>query len=147
MSIRKRNIKEKKNKSFTLIELVIVVAILVGILAPQYTKYVEKFRKAADASNMDELVKEIEVYAIDGNQLIATEYELTIGKGGKTATSGGLSINAIDSPPDSGLADALNEQFPDWRTKLTTKSKKWGNDGKAASIVEGLAGSHPLSGK
>ena len=80
MSIRKRNIKEKKNKSFTLIELVIVVAILVGILAPQYTKYVEKSRKAADASNMDELVKAIEVYAIDGNQLIATEYELTIGR-------------------------------------------------------------------
>lgn len=57
-----------------------MVAILVGILAPQYTKYVEKSRKAADASNMDELVKAIEVYAIDGNQLIATEYELTIGR-------------------------------------------------------------------
>ena len=50
--------KEKKNKGFTLIELVIVVAILailVGILAPQYTKYVEKSRRSADMNNAKEI--------------------------------------------------------------------------------------------
>lgn len=52
--------KKKNNKGFTLVELVIVIAILallVGLLAPQYTKYVEKSRRAADASNMNELDK------------------------------------------------------------------------------------------
>ena len=61
--------KKKDNKGFTLVELVIVVAILailVGILAPQYTKYVEKSRQSADAANMDEMVKAVEVYAADG---------------------------------------------------------------------------------
>ena len=52
--------RKKDNKGFTLVELVIVIAILAilfGLLAPQYTKYVEKSRKTADASNMDEIVK------------------------------------------------------------------------------------------
>ena len=62
------NRKKKDNKGFTLVELVIVVAILailVGLLAPQYTKYVEKSRKSADASNLEEIVKELKVVASD----------------------------------------------------------------------------------
>lgn len=60
--------KKKNNKGFTLVELVIVIAILailVGILAPQYTKYIEKSRKSADASNMDEIIKAIEVHYVE----------------------------------------------------------------------------------
>lgn len=62
------NRKKKDNKGFTLVELVIVVAILailVGILAPQYTKYVEKSRQAADVSNLENIVKGFKVAAAD----------------------------------------------------------------------------------
>ena len=141
---RKEGIRMKKkkqdNKGFTLIELVIVVAILailIGILAPQYTKYVEKSRKAADASNMDDMVNAIKLYAADdAHHLQATKYELIIGfaTGGTTE---GTALNELSMHPgenDAGLRAELRKEFPGWETKLITKSKKWGENGSSASI-------------
>lgn len=50
--------KKKKlgNKGFSLVELIIVIAImvlLVGLLAPQYIKYLDKSRIAADTQLLD----------------------------------------------------------------------------------------------
>lgn len=50
--------KELSNKGFSLVELIIVIAImavLVGLLAPQYFKYVDNSRVATDISNSEEL--------------------------------------------------------------------------------------------
>ena len=105
--------RKKDNKGFTLVELVIVVAILailVGLLAPQYTKYVEKSRKSADASNMDEMVKSVQVYAADGKEAMPekTDVKLTLGT----------------APTDKDIKAALDEFCPDY-TNMKVKSKKW----------------------
>lgn len=117
--------------------VVAILAILIGILAPQYTKYVEKARKAADASNMDDMVNAIKLYAADdAHHLQATKYELIIGfaTGGTTE---GTALNELSMHPgenDAGLRAELRKEFPGWETKLITKSKKWGENGSSASI-------------
>jgi len=46
----------KNNKGFSLVELIVVIAImavLVGVLAPQFIKYVESSRRSTDVSNAE----------------------------------------------------------------------------------------------
>lgn len=46
--------KKMNNKGFSLVELIIVIAImavLIGVLAPQYMKYVERSRNSTDRDN------------------------------------------------------------------------------------------------
>lgn len=60
--------KSLNNKGFSLVELIIVIAImavLVGVLAPTYLGYVEKSKKSTDVQNAQELATSIAVYATD----------------------------------------------------------------------------------
>ena len=60
--------KEMNNKGFSLVELIIVIAImaiLVVVLAPQYLKYVEKSRESADLDNYQAIISAIEIYNSD----------------------------------------------------------------------------------
>ena len=60
--------KEMNNKGFSLVELIIVIAImaiLVVVLAPQYLKYVERSRNSTDLQNATEMVTAIQTYAAD----------------------------------------------------------------------------------
>lgn len=50
--------KQKRNAGFSLIELIIVVAImavLVGVIAPQWIRYVERSRRVTDVNNAREI--------------------------------------------------------------------------------------------
>ncbi len=60
--------KKMNNKGFSLVELIIVIAImavLIAVLAPQYLKYVEKSRVSADGQTADEFVSAFQVIASD----------------------------------------------------------------------------------
>ncbi len=56
------------NKGFSLVELIVTIAImavLVGVIAPQFIRYIEKTREASDVQNFDSLKETVETYYAD----------------------------------------------------------------------------------
>ena len=67
---------KKNNQGFSMVELIIVMvimAILVGVLAPQYIKYVKRSKKSVDVKTIDEIEKIAILVAED-----PTEYDKSI---------------------------------------------------------------------
>ena len=60
--------KKMNNKGFSLVELIIVIAImaiLVGVLAPQFIKYVEQSRESSDLQSIEEVKTAIDTLVAD----------------------------------------------------------------------------------
>ena len=56
------NKKQKNNKGFSLVELIVVIAImvvLVAVLAPVFTKYIESSRRATDVQNANSIAESV----------------------------------------------------------------------------------------
>lgn len=102
--------KQKNNKGFSLVELIVVIAImavLVGVLAPQLMKYVEKSREATDIQNCDSIASALKAYYADKED--QTD-DVTI-----NVTSTGVSETSNPAVEDAGMV----------KTKL--KGKNWSN--------------------
>lgn len=98
--------KSLTNKGFSLVELIIVIAImavLVGVLAPQYIKYVEKSRVSADAQQVEEFTGAMTVLASDVDVTLDSTktYTVTSDTTGKITISNDLktifdSLGSVD---------------------------------------------------
>ncbi len=61
--------KKMNNKGFSLVELIVVIAImavLVGVLAPQFIKYVESSRRSTDVQNAETIRSAVLADIADG---------------------------------------------------------------------------------
>lgn len=112
--------KENANKGFSLVELIIVVAImavLIGVLAPQYLKYVERSRQSTDKQNVDAIINAVRIYAIDpevaADDQIETNAVIKL-----TTTSTAVSDTNASKNTDEALKAA-------GITNLVLKSSKW----------------------
>lgn len=60
--------KRQNNKGFSLVELIVVIAImvvLVAVLAPVFTKYVESSRRATDIQNANSIASAVKTQYVD----------------------------------------------------------------------------------
>ena len=92
----------KNNKGFSLVELIIVVAImavLIGVLAPQYLKYVEKSRVSSDKTAISAVVGAVNTSLSDEDVY------------SDVSTSGSVSISATGavSCGDTALQTAIHK--------------------------------------
>lgn len=107
------------NKGFSLVELIIVIAImavLVVVLAPQFIKFVEKGRESTDLQNVTEMKTAIETYAADHALPGETPITITITSGpgaASTVTIGGTGYTASDLA-EYGVEDSATTQSEAW---------------------------------
>ena len=109
------------NLGFTLVELIIVIAIiavLTAVLAPQYIKYVDNSRWATDQNNAATLLHEVQVAIVDVQAADGTvsNDSITFTASGVSALSGNAALDA-----------ALDAADPNWdKIKVQNKGSATG---------------------
>ena len=120
--------KKMNNKGFSLVELIIVVAImavLIGVLAPTYLKYVENSKRTSDCSSIGSILDACEVIAIDPSVTWAN-MRITFS-----------STGTVSYPASNSAATALEEIAPASKTDLQSN---WSASDWTISVTKDTAG-------
>ena len=135
----------KNNKGFSLVELIIVIAImaiLVGVMAPQLIKYIEKTNVSSDVQLCKTFKTAMETAATDA--AVANESTYTApkkGDAGNTATAlpsygGTVYLSSLEETLGVNSAAALNKQIKSTLGKTEGKiSYKWVSDSSVVVYI------------
>ena len=128
--------KKMNNKGFSLVELIVVIAImavLIGVLAPQFLKYVEKSRQSTDVQNVQAIKSAIEVYVAD----TGSSTDCTITLNGTTAT---VPSTIIGTGKIEGIQETTNLKSKTWPTTSVTytysAASGWGTPSAYANTAD-----------
>ena len=119
----KKTQKKLGNKGFSLVELIVVIAImavLVGVLAPTLIKNIEKSRESKDAQNIEQIKSAAEI-ALQNE----TAYSEVV-PSGATATEDLVTINNSGTVlnTNSTFTEEFSSSMDTSKTKLTSKKYK-----------------------
>lgn len=131
---------KKNNKGFSLVELIIVIAImaiLIGVLAPQYIRYVEKSRISKDETTIERVVTAVKAFYIEESiDSMPTDATVTISSTGTTVSGGTTTATEAPEAAEGSLEAYLVGILGDLgKIRLTSKEYTNGVAVTATSTV------------
>ncbi len=115
--------KEMNNKGFSLVELIIVIAImavLIGVLAPQYLKYVKSSKVSTDITNAESIATAINVAISDDvTQVKIASGTATVTGGTNLVTDGSRKVDAPTSKVNSSYSWGITWDGTNGVTNIT----------------------------
>ena len=133
----------KSNKGFTLVELIIVVAIIAvlsAVLVPQYIQYVEKSRIGADEAYISEVAHNLEIVGATDTTVNGKEVTVTI------SAAGAISVASSNAAAKTAVETELTALFPASEQEVVSNYYKTGAGAGTATATLGTNGVVVISG-